>query len=116
MRRFAIAVILALSLMGASAISSPTGLQNQNSNKSSNKNSGKSSNKNSTRSRGNRNTGTTTTTGTGNPNAKVWVNTQSGVYHCAGTRWYGKTKSGEYMTQKEALEKNYHADHGKACQ
>ncbi len=34
----------------------------------------------------------------GNPDVKVWVNTRSGVYHCPGTRWYGNTKQGEYMT------------------
>ncbi|HEU4509092.1 MAG TPA: hypothetical protein VFR78_12675 [Pyrinomonadaceae bacterium] len=32
----------------------------------------------------------------------VWVNTNTGVYHCPNTRWYGKTKSGKYMTQEEA--------------
>src|SRR5215831_5111795 len=110
MRRLLISMILAF-LLGASAICSPINPQNQNSGKpSGNKNSAKSSNKNSTRSRGNRNRNTSTTTGTtgsqGNPNAKVWVNTDSGVYHCAGTKWYGKTKSGQYMTQKEALDKN----------
>ena len=24
----------------------------------------------------------------GKPNARVWVNSNSGVYHCPGTRWY----------------------------
>jgi hypothetical protein len=24
----------------------------------------------------------------GNPDLKVWVNTNYGVYHCPGTRWY----------------------------
>src|SRR6266568_49440 len=43
----------------------------------------------------------------GNPHVKVWVNTNSGVYHCPGTRWYGNTKSGEYMRQKEAQSKGY---------
>ena len=46
---------------------------------------------------------------------KVWVNTASNVYHCEGTRWYGKTKKGEYMSESEAKAKNAHADHGKAC-
>lgn len=51
----------------------------------------------------------------GNPNVKVWVNTHSGVYHCPGTRWYGSTKQGEYMTQKEAQEKGYRPAYGKVC-
>lgn len=46
---------------------------------------------------------------------KVWVNTESHVYHCQGTRWYGTTKQGEYMTEAEAKSKGAHADHGKAC-
>ncbi|MGI9104513.1 MAG: hypothetical protein ACR2IF_18880 [Terriglobales bacterium] len=52
----------------------------------------------------------------GNPNVKVWVNTRSGVYHCPGTRWYGNTKNGEYMTQKQAREKGYRPAYGKVCQ
>ncbi len=51
----------------------------------------------------------------GNPAVKVWVNTHSGVYHCPGTRWYGKTKQGEYMTQKQAQEKGYRPAYGKVC-
>ena len=47
--------------------------------------------------------------------ARVWVNTRSNVYHCEGDRWYGKTKHGEYMTERDALAKGAHADHGKAC-
>jgi hypothetical protein len=32
----------------------------------------------------------------------VWFNTKSKVYHFAGTRDYGKTKSGAYMCQSDA--------------
>ena len=51
----------------------------------------------------------------GNPDVKVWVNTQSGVYHCPGTRWYGNTKQGTFMTQKEAQGKGYRPAYGKVC-
>jgi hypothetical protein len=51
----------------------------------------------------------------GNPNVKVWVNTNSGAYHCPGTRWYGKTHEGEYMTQKEAQNKGYHPANKNPC-
>jgi hypothetical protein len=44
---------------------------------------------------------------------KVWVNTASNVYHCAGTRYYGKTKAGLYMTQAEARAKGHRAN--KTC-
>ena len=39
----------------------------------------------------------------------VWVNTRSGVYHYPGSRWYGKTSQGAYMTEKEAISKGYRA-------
>ena len=32
----------------------------------------------------------------------VWFNSKSKVYHFAGTRDYGKTKSGAYMCQSDA--------------
>ena len=41
------------------------------------------------------------------PDVKVWVNTNSGVYHCPNTRWYGNTKHGKFMTQREAQSKGY---------
>lgn len=46
---------------------------------------------------------------------KVWVNSTSKTYHCQGTRWYGTTKHGEYMSEAQAKAQGYHADHGKAC-
>jgi len=41
---------------------------------------------------------------------KVWVNTESGVYHKSG-RWYGKTKAGKFMTESEAKAAGYKAAH-----
>ena len=55
------------------------------------------------------------TTAAGGGDGKVWVNTKSKTYHCEGTKFYGKTKTGEYMTEADAKAKGNHADHGKAC-
>ena len=32
----------------------------------------------------------------------VWLNLPTSIYHFKGQRWYGKTKSGAYVCQKEA--------------
>ena len=53
--------------------------------------------------------------GADNPDAKVWVNTDSGTYHCPGSRWYGKTQTGEFMTQKQAEQKGYRPASKRAC-
>ena len=47
---------------------------------------------------------------------RVWVNTKSAAYHCPGSRWYGNTKQGEYMTESEAVKSGYHPAGGKSCQ
>ena len=45
----------------------------------------------------------------------VWVNSASTTYHCPGTKYFGKTKKGSYMTEAAAKSAGYHANGGKAC-
>ena len=51
----------------------------------------------------------------GGGNGKVWLNTATNVYHCEGTKYYGTTKAGAYMTEAEAQAKGAHGDRGKTC-
>jgi hypothetical protein len=39
----------------------------------------------------------------GGGHGKVWVNTETHVYHKEGSRFYGTTKKGKYMTEAEAI-------------
>jgi len=46
---------------------------------------------------------------------KVWVNTNSKIYHCEGTKYYGNTKEGEYLSEGDAQAKGYVANRKKVC-
>jgi hypothetical protein len=46
---------------------------------------------------------------------KVWVNTDSKVYHCEKDSMYGKTKQGEYMTEAQAKASGARPSRGKEC-
>ena len=45
----------------------------------------------------------TKTPAPGGGHGKVWVNTETHVYHKEGSRFYGTTKKGKYMTEAEAI-------------
>ncbi len=47
------------------------------------------------------------------PSGQVWVNTKSGAYWRPGTKFYGKTKEGKYMSEAEALKAGYHPAGGR---
>lgn len=45
-------------------------------------------------------------------NVQVWVNTRSGAYWKPGTEYYGKTKQGKYMSERDAVSQGFHAAGG----
>jgi hypothetical protein len=38
----------------------------------------------------------------------VWINERSHVYHVAGDPWYGRTKHGRYLCERDARKEGYH--------
>jgi hypothetical protein len=60
-------------------------------------------------------TATPAVAASGGGDGKVWVNAKSKTYHCEGSKYYGKTKAGEYMAEADAKAKGYHGVNGKAC-
>lgn len=45
----------------------------------------------------------------------VWLNTQSGVYHCRGSQYFGSTKRGRYLTESAARAGGYRPAYGRSC-
>jgi hypothetical protein len=43
----------------------------------------------------------------GGGHGQVWVNTEKGVYHREGSRFYGTTRRGKYMTEQDAIQTGY---------
>ena len=52
----------------------------------------------------------------GDPHARVWVDTHTGVYLCQGTKGFGTTGRGRYMTQQQARFDGFRPAYEKKCE
>jgi hypothetical protein len=43
----------------------------------------------------------------GGGHGQVWANPETGVYHRTGSRFYGTTRKGKYMTEQDAIQAGY---------
>jgi hypothetical protein len=43
----------------------------------------------------------------GGGHGQVWVNPETRVYHRTGSRFYGTTRKGKYMTEQDAIQAGY---------
>jgi hypothetical protein len=50
-----------------------------------------------------------------NSPVRVWINTRTGLFYCAGSAMYGEIRPGRYLTQTEALQSGYRPWSMKAC-
>ena len=100
MRKYLAALVLLTALFVGASFAA---LTTQNTNTNGNKNANTNANSNSA------------PADPGDPAVKVWVNKSSHIYHCPASRSYGKTKNGEYMTQKEAQDAGNRPAGNKAC-
>jgi hypothetical protein len=51
----------------------------------------------------------------GNPYTVVWADRDNGLYHCPGTRYFGKTRNGMYLYQYQAQQARYRPAYGWVC-
>lgn len=54
------------------------------------------------------NTAPAATPAPGGGAGQVWVNTTSHVYHMQGSKYYGKTKHGKYISEADAIKEGDH--------
>jgi hypothetical protein len=47
--------------------------------------------------------------------ATVWAISTSKVYHCPGSRWYGKTPEGKYISECQAVREGFRPAFGRGC-